>query len=217
MQGGCLQCRRSHALAIHRVEAADGIAYNEESLRESAQLVVAAPHTGGVVLRGHLAKRFGGAERGNDPRRHELGCRWGDSGQIRGELVPRKCDPPEDYSAVFVSQQAGARGPFERWTYCDDLLVERAGRHPEKLTRVAQVDRVLPVDRPLIAVCFEKRWSSSRTPRRVVHQISRQYAILAGRTVDHPRRADAACGINDRLDDVMTIDERDVVDRPHSP
>jgi len=71
------------------------------------------------------------------------------------------------------------------------------------LTYPGDWESVAP-DRASHSRAFEERRRASWAAGRVDHQVSLQYASLAGLTIYHPNGADAGGGSNDRLDHRVT-------------
>jgi hypothetical protein len=107
-QGQCLQGRHAHALAVDRVERAQGIAHHQQAVGKSRQPFVAVSDTGWVPERDGFVERFSGTQAFVDVGELQAGGELRKPPGIGRRVVPEYPEQGDEETIVLHRREGSA-------------------------------------------------------------------------------------------------------------
>ena len=210
-----------HSLPVGRVERADGVAADQQPLREPAQALVAAPRAGREAVRHDVVERLGRLDRRQHvgrrdrggERREALGiARWA----VRGAVAAERQDPAP---AFLGEQEQRARVARPGADQHQPVAVERVRRQSQVPARVCHVDRQPLLARPRVAEPVEPGRDARAAAAGGDDEIRGERLLRAAvGAPQEPHSGDAlAVRARRQPEDVAAVDQLDAGQRPYAP
>lgn len=208
--------RDGHALPVYRVEAADGITEDQQSVGGAGELVVAPPPVGRNPVLDHVPKRLTRADRGKRVTWRELLEEVEQFGTIRGGFPTTDGAAQHQVGVVLHREHRKGGGPARDGIDRQHQFTQYAGRNTYGQRGVRDAHLEFLDRRPVVSELLEEHRRPRTTAGCVDDEVCGQQRLAIITVARDPSPRDAlGIGIGRQAHDVVALEKLDVANGSH--